>query len=695
MSRWDVTGLFWDDYVAPKTPAEKVLRVAPEPVWLASDYLPHWNEAEGFQLPEMSDAEVMACAGKRLVWDTEFYENYALVGFLDPDTGKVASFETGGVFGQAWGQHTWTYPLEKMAWILRSCTVVGFNDTAFDIPMAHACLNNLDTSSLMRAVVHLIEGENGTGTRPKQFYKDFKIVHFPVDNIDLIELTPLGPGLKVCAGRMHAPRMADLPFPPGITLSPQQEQVLRWYWYNDLQNTKLLAEKHSEAIKLREILNRDYNVDVRSKSDPQIAETIIRTEIQQRTGQKYIKRATIIPWRSFTYTAPSYLKYASATMRWVLDFVQRQQFVVDDKGSPMMPPDLNNLEVNIGDMTYTMGIGGLHSQEKSITHVAGDTHEISDNDVTSYYPSLMIQQNMYPPNVGPEFLTVFEGIVTRRVAAKRAGDKGTAETLKIVANGTFGKTGEKHGASVVYYPEMMIQVTVTGQLSLLLLIERLELAGIPVISANTDGIIVKCPLALRETRDRIMKQWEADTGLGLEAKMYKAVYSRDVNSYVAIYDKPDEKDKTAYRFGKAVGAYRKTIDVYPLKWNPTCEICSEALIEFLATGRPIEETIRACTDIRKFVQVRLVRGGACKDGVYLGKAIRWYYSTSVVGEIINAKNGYSVPQSTGAQPCMDLPSTLPADLDYDYYVKRAEAMLQDFEPKAAKSGSRGIASAAG
>lgn len=695
MSRFDITGLFWDDYIAPKAPAEKVLRVAPEPVWLSPDYLPHWDEAKDFQIPEMSDAEVAACAGKRLIWDTEFYENYALVGFRCLETGRVSSFELGGTWGAAWGTDVWRGGLDKLAWILRSCTLIGFNDTAFDIPMAHACLAGFGPGRLHNAVEHLIFGNEGMGTRPAQFYKDFNITHFPVDNIDLIELTPLGPGLKVCAGRMHAKRMADLPFKPGIALSPQQEQVLRWYWYNDLENTENLYRVHGEAIKLREILNKDYGVDVRSKSDPQIAETIIRTEIQQRTGQRYIKRATIIPWRSFTYKAPNYLKYASPTMQWVLDFVQQQQFIVDDKGSPMMPPGLKDLEVRIADGVYTMGIGGLHSQENRVTHHAGDTHEISDNDVTSYYPSLMIQQGMYPPNVGPEFLTVFEGIVSRRVAAKRAGDKGTAETLKIVANGTFGKTGEKHGRSVVYYPEMMIQVTVTGQLSLLLLIERLEIAGIPVISANTDGIIVKCPLHLRDRRDAIFKQWEADTGLGLEAKVYKAVYSRDVNSYIAILDKPDPKDKTAYRYAKAVGAYRKTIDAYPLKWNPTCEVCSEALIEFLATGRPIDETIRACTDVRKFLQMRAVQGGAVKDGQYLGKVVRWYYSTAVVGEIIYARNGHAVPQSQGAQPCMDLPPALPADIDFDYYVARATAMLDDFEPKAKKNGSRGIALAAG
>ena len=688
MSRWDITGLFWDDYVAPKVAAEKVKREPPDPVWLADDYLPHYELAKPFKLPEMTDAEVMDCAGKKLPWDTEFYGNYSLLGCMEPESGKVASFEWSPSF------ECWLADLEKLAWILRNCTMVGFNDNAFDIPMIHAVLNGLNPEQLMRAVEHLIHGEDGRGTRPYQFYKDFKLKTFPIDNIDLIGLTPLGPSLKVCAGRLHTTRMADLPFKPGITLSPKQIQVLRWYWYNDLRNTKLLWDSHKTAIELREHMTAEYGVDVRSKSDPQVAEAVIRTEIQRITGRNYIAQAKIIPWRSFQYVPPAYIQYESPTMQWVLEFVRRQVFVIDEGGQPIMPNELASMDVRIGNGVYRIGMGGLHSQEKRVTHVAGDEYEIRDSDVTSYYPSMMIQQGMYPPNVGPEFLTVFKRIVDRRVSAKQAGDKATAETLKIVANGTFGKTGERHGRSVVYYPEMMIQVTVTGQLSLLLLIERLELAGIEVISANTDGMIVKCRLDQRDLRNAIMAQWEKDTGLNLEHKVYKAVYSRDVNNYIALYDKPDAKDQSPFRHGKAVGAYRKTIDVYPLKWNPTCEICNEALIEYLATGRPMEETIRACTDIRKFLEMRLVRGGACKDGEYLGKAIRWYYSTEMVGEIIVANNGYSVPKSTGARPCMDLPEGIPPDLNYPYYVERAIALLDDFQPKKPKKASEPVASEA-
>lgn len=670
--RWDQTGIFWDDYVPPKVPVVKEKREPPEPIWLQDDYLPGLEEAKAHRFNFMSDPELVTAARekRRLFWDTEFYSNYALLGFFDATTGAVVKFEING------GEQLFPNEREKLIWILRNFTVVGFNDTAFDIPMAMATIAGFSTEKLMGCVNDLIFGDFGVGLRPFLFYRKHKIKPFFIDNIDLIELTPLGPGLKICAGRMFAKRMADLPFAPGTLLTPDQKTILRYYWVNDLQNTAALHKVHAEAIKLRELLTAEYKTDVRSKSDPQIAEAVLRAEITRITGRRRFERAEIEEGRRFRFIPPKYIQYQTPNMQWLLDFIKSQWFVVDAQGSPTMPKALSGMDIPIGEATYRVGIGGLHSQEKKTKHFSDDDFELSDNDVTSYYPSLMIQQGMYPPNIGPVFIQVFERIYKRRLAAKAAGDKATAETLKIVLNGTFGKTGERGGFSIVYYPEMMIQVTVSGQLSLLMLIEALELEGIPVVSANTDGIMIKCPRNKLETKERILKWWQEATGLELESKNYKAIYSRDVNNYVAIYEKPDEKTTGIWKHAKAIGAYRRTIDVYPLKWNPTCEICAEAVIGLLALGKPIDETIRECRDIRKFIEVRRVNGGAYKDGEYLGKAIRWYYSTEAGGPIINTKNGNHVPRSAGGRPCMILPKSIPDDLDWDYYIERAEKMLE-------------------
>lgn len=679
MSRWDLTGLFWDDYVAPREKKVKEKRTPPDPVWLLPDYLPDLETARAHKYDFMTDQEILtaqAC-GDRLVWDIEVYPNYCLFGFRHMKSGKLIMFE---LFE---GQVLTGVALEKFKWVLTNFLVVGFNDQAFDIPIAMAIIAGATPQKLSQYADLLINGgDYGNGLRPYEFYRQTKIKEIYVNSIDLIELTPLGPSLKICAGRIHAPRMADLPFPPGIELTPDQITILRWYWTNDLQNTELLYNRHKTAIELRELLTSEYGVDVRSKSDPQIAEEVIKKEIQTLTGERWLKRAKVEAGKQFMYRPPAYVRYQSPTMQWVLDFIKGQVFTIGSDGKPNESEELKKLVFTINKTDYKMGIGGLHSREKKRIRVASEGYELEDSDVTSYYPSLIIQQGMYPPHIGPVFLKVFKRIYDRRLHAKATGDAGTSETLKIVLNGTFGKTGERGGRSVMYYPEMMIQVTLSGQLALLMLIERLELAGIEVISANTDGIVTYCPIHLRDTRDAIKAQWEKDTGLGLESSGYKAVYSRDVNNYIALLKEPSKKATDGFKYAKAIGTYRKVLDVYPMKWNPTCDIVAEAVIAFLGAGIPVAETIKGCTDFRKFIEVRRVTGGAVKDGVYLGKAIRWYYAAGEEGAIINASNGYDVPMSQGGKPCMTMPEGMPDDIDFEYYIERAEKMLEsDFEPK--------------
>ena len=287
---------------------------------------------------------------------------------------------------------------------------------------------------------------------------------------------------------------------------------------------------------------------------------------------------------------------------------------------------------------------------------------LSDVDCASYYPSIILNQRLSPKHLDGKFLDVYRSIVERRLKAKKDGNKVEADTLKITINGSFGKFGSKYSA--LYSPDLMLQVTLTGQLSLLMLIERLELAGIPVVSANTDGILIKYPVGKKDMMKSIIKQWEIDTNFTTEETKYLAVFSKDVNNYVAV--KTDGKAKTK-------GAYSEA----SLSKNPVATICRDALIAFLTTGKPISQTVRECRDIRRFLSVRSVKGGAVKDGAYLGKAIRWYASNVVTGDIIYAINGNKVPSSENCRPLMELPATFPEDVDFVRYEAETFAMLKE------------------
>jgi hypothetical protein len=661
-------------YVLARANKTSEKRTPPEPVWLAPDYLPGLEEARRFDIPLLSDEELVDLSlqiftkGQRhkLIFDIECYGNYLLIAFISVEIRKVTYLE---LSDDAW------LDCRKLRWIFENFCVVGFNSNIYDIYIAAMAVNGCSTAMMKSATTAIIVYNE----RGWDILRHYKLKKLDCDHIDLVEVAPLFASLKIYGGRMHSQRMQDLPFHPDTVLSEPQRAIVRWYCVNDLRTTLELHNKVIKELVLREEMSKEYGVDLRSKSDAQIAEAVIAHEMEIIHGcRSYPPK--IDPGTVYRYRAPAFLQYATPLMQDVLNTVCNVDFVVSEYGNIGLPQVLKDLSIRMNQSVYKMGIGGLHSTEKSAAHFAGPNVILKDVDVTSYYPFIILNLGLYPLHLGPAFLTVFRTLVERRVVAKRAGNKTVADSLKIVVNGTFGKLGSMF--SILYSPDLLIQVTLTGQLSLLLLIERLELAEIPVVSANTDGIVIKCPKSKEAVMDAIVNQWKIDTGFETEETLYKALFSRDVNNYIAVKDPSTWKEKDILEDRvKTKGVFAAS----GLSKNPQNEICVEAIKQLLINDRPIQETIRQCTDITKFVNVRTVKGGAVKlyeqgqPGLFLGKAIRWYYGKDIPGEIVYAKSGNKVPKSDGAQPLMDLPEVFPSDVDYEWYERETLKILRQID----------------
>jgi len=217
---------------------------------------------------------------------------------------------------------------------------------------------------------------------------------------------------------------------------------------------------------------------------------------------------------------------------------------------------------------------------------------------------------------------------------------------------------------MLFAPDLLVHVTVTGQLALLMLIEMLwDIPEVEVISANTDGVTVRCPRTREAEVVEVTKCWELITEFELERADYTGLYSRDVNGYVAV--KTDGTVKTKGPYGRGL----------PLHGNPHGIICADAVVDYLTLGFPIEETIRACQDVRKFIYARKVTGGATWKGEEIGRVCRWAYSTKESESILYKDNGHLVPDTVGALPLVVLPATIPEELDRDWYIDRANKML--------------------
>ncbi|CAB4169054.1 hypothetical protein UFOVP1516_9 [uncultured Caudovirales phage] len=659
MARNDQSGFFWDDYVEPKVKKEKINRIPPEPVWLYDSYLPGLEEATAFNVKLFTVEELkQAWLNKEpLIFDIECYRNYFLIAFKSTVTGNVCYWE---MFEDS------KLEISSLEWLINNFTLISFNGWNYDIPILSLALNCKPCKILKQATDDIIQ----LGLRTNDILKNYKCGKLKVDHIDLIEVSPLSASLKMYAGRLHCHKMQDLPFHPDKTLNPEQIAITRLYCINDLDNTILLNDSLKTELELRYEMSNTYNVDLRSKSDAQIAEAVIRTSLQKR-GSGRIQKPVMTPGRIYHYQAPRFLKFQSPLMQWVLNLITTTPFVTSEYGKVGLPEIIANAPITMGITSYKMGIGGLHSKEKSVAYKANDEYMIKDVDVESYYPRIILNLGLFPEQLGRIFLNIYNEIVETRINAKRNKRKKQADSLKIVINGSFGKFGSPY--SILYAPHLIIQTTITGQLSLLMLIERFELAGIQVVSANTDGVVSYFKRSQEAQFNAIVKQWEKETNFVMEETIYTALYSRDVNNYIAIKPSGEAKLKGAF------SNHWNDNSTFRLHKNPTNLICIDAVNNWLTKSISMETTIYECRDITKFITVRDVKGGGVKvwsdRTEYLGKAIRWYYAKDIDGEIVYAKSGNKVARSEGAKPLMELPKELPNDINYDWYIEECNKIL--------------------
>lgn len=582
------------------------------------------------------------------ILDIETYHNYFLVKFTN-EKGEVTDFEL----------HDMSEPLDtySIRELMNSAPTITFNGDHYDIPILTYALSGASNEELKAASDSIILNN----LKSWAFYRNFKLSRPTFNHIDINEVTPgVLVSLKLYGARIHMPKLQDLPYDPDQILTDEEMANVNKYCLNDHATTRTIFDMIRERIELRRAMSYQYSVDLRSKSDAQVAEAVIAAEYFRLTNRKLSKPS--IKEKSFFYKKPDYISFKTPYLQEVLEKVLNSPFTAKTNGQIEMTKELSETLVTIGNTTYKLGIGGLHSQESEQAIKTDNTFRIVDIDFEAYYPWIILVNELYPENIGRPFLDVYRELVERRVEAKRIGDKAVNESLKITINGTFGKLGSVY--SILSAPELMIQVTVTGQLTLLMLIERLEAAGISVVSANTDGIVTKFDNDKFESVEVIVKDFEALTKYRTEKTEYLAIYSRDVNNYIAFGIDGKVKTKGAFSPGS-------------LQKNPENDICKEAVIEYLKSGKPFEQTIRECKDITKFVSVRTVKGGGIYDGYYLGKVVRWVYSTKSRGTINYKTSGNKVPRTDGCYPVMDLPEEFPDHINYEWYETECKELLMD------------------
>ena len=593
------------------------------------------------------------------ILDIEVAPDICLVGIRSPQ-GKCQQWEVSS---------EWDDDIASLKSMLAGKMIVTFNELHFDFPLLCNIINDemTDPAEIYAQASILLGHDQSAQYR-------YQKKHCRIQGVDHIDVMPLS-GFKVTGGlkalglRMERRQIETFEFTHGEPIGVDDYDRLRGYNVADLELTADLYERHSDTLKARQILSVRYASDLRSKSDSQLGETILTSEYQSRTGVEYkaLKQscpgATTVPkyrpsWLD-AITHPALLSWYDA----VPDFIPTAD------ASKVLSQSLF-----IHDRYYKVGAGGLHSVdgEGAWDMSRSDGKAIMvELDVASFYPSLMLREGIVPRHMDKSAtLGALSDLTQRRLQKKKDGDIHEAAALKIAVNALYGKTNSKYSA--LFDPYAQLAVSVAGQLALLQLIVMVGDAGARVVSANTDGVVVVLPKANWNLINQVKSDWEELTKLTLERTDYQGLYQLDGNNYFALCMNGDIKTK---------GRLRNSND---LGHNPFPWAISEAVIRNVTDGDSVAHTmkrLRDAGDIRPFLlstTLNLSQGEYAQQGrVRYSKVLRWYRSHDSDDLVKVGLDGstHQVSGGESAQVCMTLPDAIPVDLDVDYYIEQATAML--------------------
>lgn len=484
---------------------------------------------------------------KAVYFDIEVYPNwyYALFKYQDEEFTIESSQDN----------DTRTKNARIILELLFSEIFIGYNSLTYDLPVLMLILKDFDTTKVYKLSKYIVSNnlnyydilkklesikfQTAIGDKVSPF-------HFTKTHIDLERFNKGGfkLPLKVLGARMNYPKLESLPFDPDKEVSAEQIKHLKEYCEHDVNITITLAKKYKKSIDVRLNLMGKYpNHNLMTKRDSQVSSTIMLDELGLKKEQvdknnfEWLKEGYVT---EFTYDIADYISFKSKVIMNQVKAIAQLPFTATIKknkegkfSSILKSPDLiNPYEPKIKGKSYTIRSGGIHA----ITNKVFTSSFVMDSDVVSYYPNLMASLRIAPKIIAEAGLIdklkfVIDDLLLSKQIATDEGDVESKANYKIILNNLYGHLGNPY--SPFYDPKAMIQVTLTGQFALLMLIEELSNNGFEILNANTDGILVdiKDQQRKQEYLD-ITSNWEKTTGLKLTHDSYAKALIKDTNNYI-------------------------------------------------------------------------------------------------------------------------------------------------------------------
>lgn len=452
------------------------------------------------------------------------------------------------------------------------------------------------------------------------------------------------------------------------------------YNVNDVNSTEELLNRLNDKgeIDVRLFMENEYGINALSMDSVKFGEEMLLDQYCKKTGldKKYVKSLRspmdYVPLKDVILP---FIKYKNPILQDVLEEM-RQQVVPTKK--ELIPKGQKAYEKRfyISKTRYSVGVGGIHSINDPEIFVPKEDEYIGHADVTSMYPSFIVQYGWVPRHLGKEFWTLYTHVYHERIEAKHSGEKTKSTALKLVLNSVTGKMQQE--TSWMYDPFTVFKIRINGQLVLLMLVDRLLALNCRIVQVNTDGVMY---VARKDDESRVQEaihEVEQLTKLGFETDSYEAFYQYAVNDYFGVVSgySQSKNPKLIEKKGMFITEPKLGKGLAPL-------VIPKAVINYFLTKQDVLEYIKADSDIRDFLMTQRVDK---KFNVYYGgkritRVNRYYASTngyylmkrSTDGSEGNMlkKSGVTILNKLDDQPIES------RKINYQYYSSEARKIIEN------------------
>lgn len=492
------------------------------------------------------------------VYDIEVFKHDILIEIYDYFTGEWFEFENDlQGFRQFYLQN-------------RDCLFVGYNNVGYDDHVIRGYLQGVNPYHLSKLIIDSKE--------KNAIYKAYNSRKTTLFSMDLYQ-DNRGFSLKEHSGFMGIDiRETQVDFDIDRPLTDDEKIMNRMYCKNDVMATTKRLEQNCGMLLAKLVI-----VAMFDHTKKEIGMTNANL-----TG--LLLNATKVPDRHDDvepYDLPDNL------------LIENQELLEHYVGRTFTPDENGKLDIGMElerkDLTEVFGVGGLHGAKKSYIR----NGRFIFRDVGSLYPNTMILFDYLSRNIPIQEKHIYLDLLDQRMKAKYSNEKtllikDVEIPTKILINGIKLPLNTKYGAmgakfNVLFDKRMRLHVCITGQLAMFDLLEKIE-DYCTVIQSNTDA---HAYIPLTETDeqqiDNICDEWSERTGYKLDKDIFKAIYQKDVNNYLAV----DEDNHV-----KIKGAIGLTNGM-----KVSNAITSNAFINYVLSGYDFNKFIEECDELRQFQMI--------------------------------------------------------------------------------------------